>query len=106
MDDASGMFPINPKTKTYYTDMLEKFDAKIADKNYAWKIEEILPKVLVAGENAGVSLAFSTVTVSSCAASSASTLNANEESISDKANVNDKILFIVILLIFKNLYQR
>ncbi len=54
VDDASGMFPIDPETKTYYTDMLEKFDAKIADKNYAWKIEEILPKVLVAGENAGV----------------------------------------------------
>ena len=53
VDDASGMFPIDPETKTYYTDMLEKFDAKIADKNYAWKIEEILPKVLVAGENAG-----------------------------------------------------
>ena len=53
VDDASGMFPIDPETKTYYTDMLEKFDAKIADKNYAWKIEEILPKVLVAGEGAG-----------------------------------------------------
>ena len=53
VDDASGMFPINPETKTYYAEMLEKFDVKVADKNYAWKIEEILPKVLVAGENAG-----------------------------------------------------
>lgn len=53
VDDASGMFPIDTETKTYYKDMLEKFDAKIADKNYSWKIEEILPKVLVAGEAAG-----------------------------------------------------
>ena len=53
VDDASGMFPIDPETKTYYADMLEKFDGKIADKNYSWKIEEILPKVLVAGEAAG-----------------------------------------------------
>lgn len=53
VDDASGMFPIDTETKTYYKDMLEKFDAKVADKNYSWKIEGILPKVLVAGEVAG-----------------------------------------------------
>lgn len=33
--------------------MLADFDAHIADKNYPWSIREILPKVLVAGENAG-----------------------------------------------------
>lgn len=54
VDDASGMFPIDTETKTYYSDMLEKFDAKIADKGYAWKIGEILPKSLVAGEAAGM----------------------------------------------------
>ncbi len=54
IDDASGMFPIDVQTKTYYKDMLEKFNEKIAEKNYGWRIEEILPKVLVAGENAGV----------------------------------------------------
>lgn len=54
VDDASGMFPIDTETKTYYADMLQKFDEKVADKNYAWKIGEILPKVLVAGEDAGV----------------------------------------------------
>lgn len=53
VDDASGMFPIDPETKCYYTDMLEKFDAKVADRGYGWKIEEILPKVLLAGEPAG-----------------------------------------------------
>lgn len=54
IDDASGMFPIDTQIKTYYQDMLKKFDQKIADRNYKWKIEEILPKVLVAGEKAGV----------------------------------------------------
>ena len=54
VDDASGMLPVDTETKTYYADMLEKFDAKIADKNYPWKLAEILPKVLVAGEPAGM----------------------------------------------------
>ena len=52
--DASGMFPIDSKTKDWNRDMLAKFDEKIASKGYAWKIEELLPKVLVAGEQAGV----------------------------------------------------
>lgn len=52
--DASGMFPIDISTKDYNTKMLADFDAKIADKNYPWKIKDILPKVLVAGENAGL----------------------------------------------------
>lgn len=53
IDDASGMFPIDPKTKDYYGDMLEKFDKLIAGKSYPWKLRELLPKVLVAGEEAG-----------------------------------------------------
>ncbi len=52
--DASGMFPIDPETKDFDAAMVEKFDALVADKNYPWKLKEILPKVLVAGENAGV----------------------------------------------------
>lgn len=51
--DASGMFPIDSKTRDWNKEMLAKFDEKIAPKGYPWKIEEILPKVLVAGENAG-----------------------------------------------------
>ena len=54
VDDASGMFPVDAETKTYYADMLEKFDGKIAGKGFAWKLGEILPKSLVAGEAAGV----------------------------------------------------
>ncbi len=51
--DASGMFPIDIAKKDYNAKMIADFDAKIADKNYPWKLSEILPKVLVAGENAG-----------------------------------------------------
>ncbi|MGN0333061.1 MAG: xylulokinase [Lachnospiraceae bacterium] len=51
--DASGMFPIDPETKDYNTSMIEKFDALVADKQYPWALRDLLPKVLVAGENAG-----------------------------------------------------
>lgn len=54
VDDASGMFPIDAETKTYYEEMLEAFDARVADKNYPWKLREILPEPLTAGEAAGV----------------------------------------------------
>lgn len=50
---ASGMFPIDPATKDYYTSMIEKFDELVAPKGYSWKVENLLPKVLVAGDNAG-----------------------------------------------------
>lgn len=52
--DASGMFPIDPQTKNYDAAMIEKFDTLVADKNYPWKLTDILPKVLCAGEKAGV----------------------------------------------------
>lgn len=51
--EASGMFPIDSDAKDYDAAMLQKFDALVADKKYPWKIREILPKVLVAGETAG-----------------------------------------------------
>ena len=51
--DASGMFPIDNKTKQYDADMVKKFDALTASCGFGWKLEDILPKVLVAGENAG-----------------------------------------------------
>ncbi|MBS6396382.1 MAG: FGGY-family carbohydrate kinase [Clostridiales bacterium] len=51
---ASGMFPIDPNTKTYYTSMIEKFDELVAEKGISWKVENLLPKVLVAGDQAGV----------------------------------------------------
>ena len=51
--DASGMLPIDPATNNYSAEMVEKFDNLIAPKEYNWKLEDILPKVLPAGENAG-----------------------------------------------------
>lgn len=51
---ASGMFPIDSATKTYYTSMITRFDELVAEKGYPWKVEHLLPKVLVAGDSAGV----------------------------------------------------
>lgn len=51
--DASGMIPINPDAKNYSAEMVEKFDKLVAHKGYSWKLQDILPKVLSAGENAG-----------------------------------------------------
>ena len=51
--DAAGMFPINIETKNFNERMLDQFDALVEEKQYSWKIREILPEVLVAGEDAG-----------------------------------------------------
>ena len=51
--DASGMLPIDPKTKNYSAPMIEKFNQLIAPKGFGWQVQDILPKVLLAGENAG-----------------------------------------------------
>ena len=51
--EASGMFPIDDKTGAYDEAMLDKFDALIAKRGLAWKIRDLLPKPLMAGENAG-----------------------------------------------------
>ena len=47
------MFPIDDKTGAYDEAMLDKFDALIAKRGLAWKIRDLLPKPLMAGENAG-----------------------------------------------------
>ena len=51
--DASGMIPVDPATKTYDATMVKKFDELIAPKGFSWKLLDILPKSLNAGENAG-----------------------------------------------------
>jgi sugar (pentulose or hexulose) kinase len=51
--EASGMFPIDSTTNDYDQRLLDLFNKQIAAENFAWKIEDILPKVLVAGESAG-----------------------------------------------------
>lgn len=52
--DASGMLPIDTATKDYSAQMIEKFDKLIAPKGYGWKVKDILPKVLLAGADAGM----------------------------------------------------
>ena len=51
--EASGMFPIDMNTGDFNARMIEQFDALVADKKYPWKLREILPKVLSAGQDAG-----------------------------------------------------
>ncbi|HCT90717.1 MAG TPA: ATPase [Lachnospiraceae bacterium] len=52
--DAVGMMPIDPATKNYNQRMFDQFNGLIADQGYPWKVEELFPQVLVAGEDAGV----------------------------------------------------
>lgn len=51
--EASGMFPIDSKTFDYDKEMLAKFDKLTEKESFTWKLSEILPKVLLAGEEAG-----------------------------------------------------
>ena len=51
--EASGMFPIDLNTKTFDANMIAKFNEAVASEGFGWKLEEILPEVLVAGEAAG-----------------------------------------------------
>ena len=51
--DASGMFPIDPQTKTYEQDFIEQFDALPEVAAQPWKLEDLLPEPLVAGTPAG-----------------------------------------------------
>ncbi len=52
--EASGMFPIDSRIHDYDQRMIGQFNDRLAADNFPWKIQDILPKVLVAGESAGV----------------------------------------------------
>ena len=52
--DASGMMPIDAATRDFDEKRIEAFDRLVAPKGYPWKLRDILPKVLLAGESAGV----------------------------------------------------
>lgn len=51
--DASGMLPIDASTKQYSAAMVDKFNTLVSDKHLNWKVLDILPKILNAGEAAG-----------------------------------------------------
>jgi sugar (pentulose or hexulose) kinase len=52
--EASGMFPIDSKTNNYDERMLELFNQRLKKEHISWKLQDILPKVLVAGAPAGL----------------------------------------------------
>ncbi|MDE5596509.1 MAG: ATPase, partial [Lachnospiraceae bacterium] len=51
--EASGMFPIDIETGDFNDRMITQFDELTADKKFPWKLRDIMPKVLTAGEKAG-----------------------------------------------------
>lgn len=52
--DASGMFPIDSNTVDYDSRMVELFDEKLKEYGLSYSLLDVLPKVLRAGEDAGV----------------------------------------------------
>lgn len=51
--EASGIFPIDSTKNDYDENMVQIFDKLTAEKGFNQKLRDILPKVLLAGENAG-----------------------------------------------------
>ena len=51
--DASGIMPVDAKTCDYDTRMIGVFDRMTASLEFPWKLRDILPAVLSAGEDAG-----------------------------------------------------
>jgi sugar (pentulose or hexulose) kinase len=54
IDEASGMFPYDDETGDYDADRVAQFDELVAPYGFSWKLKDILPQVLRAGESAGV----------------------------------------------------
>ena len=51
--DAAGMFPVDPVTKDYNEEMVQKFDKLVEPYGFPWKLRDIMPEAKVAGEAAG-----------------------------------------------------
>ncbi len=51
--DASGMFPIDSAALDYDETMVRRFDDLAAEQGMSWRLRELLPRVLTAGEQAG-----------------------------------------------------
>ena len=51
--EASGMFPVDIKEQGFNAAMMDAFDVHIEGEGVGWKLKEILPQVLNAGEPAG-----------------------------------------------------
>ena len=51
--DAVGMFPIDSEKLDYNEEFVQKFDKLIEKYHFSWKLRDVFPKVLVAGQDAG-----------------------------------------------------
>lgn len=51
--DAAGMFPVDSETKDYNEEMVQKFDKLVEPYGFPWKLRDIMPQVMVAGQDAG-----------------------------------------------------
>ncbi len=51
--EASGMFPIDSGKNNYDEEMLAKFEKLVESRSLPWSIREVLPAVLMAGDDAG-----------------------------------------------------
>lgn len=51
--EASGVFPIDLKTKDFHLQMIGQFNELIGQRNLPWRLENIMPTVLEAGTKAG-----------------------------------------------------
>lgn len=51
--EASGMFPLDCERGEFRADLIDRFDRLISSEKLPWKLEQILPGVLMAGEEAG-----------------------------------------------------
>ncbi len=51
--DASGMFPVDPASGDWDAEALRRYDAHIADRGFDWRLGDILPRIVGAGEPAG-----------------------------------------------------
>ena len=51
--EAAGMFPIDSAACDYDRRMADKFDGLIAPRGFPWRLRDVLPRVLAAGESGG-----------------------------------------------------
>jgi len=51
--DCAGMFPVDCAAKDFHKRMMEQFDELVAPRQFPWKLRDIMPRVLTAGEKAG-----------------------------------------------------
>jgi sugar (pentulose or hexulose) kinase len=52
--EASGVFPIDSETNDYDGRKIDLFNERLTAENISWKIRDVLPNVLVAGDAAGL----------------------------------------------------